>query len=271
MLAWLFRRKSSQDIPHYSALQSIPSRGLPNELAKEETSEFYLGEREALQRQLLAPPQRPLNESPLFIELLSKDEGVLTISLPDNRGQCLPIFSTPGRAADYVRTLLTAGPPVQYLSTSPQQAVGMLSDLERMGICCFVLDRCPRCSLMTAIQSASVKTADHAVEVWAVQKATEYSRANLYLTYALHACRAGRLKIARDVALETVGHVTMEDPRVHFLLGQIAVGLGDRTLLRQAEEFLAFLNADAWLRKLEEATRTRSPNFADFEQFVSGS
>jgi len=195
----------------------------------------------------------------------------MNLNLPDNGGQCLPIFSTPLRAADYARTLLHAGPRVRYLSTSPQQAVGMLRDVEEMGIRSFVLDPCPRCSVFTAIQCTSVKTGDDAVALWAIFKATEFSRATLYLTYALCAARAGRLEIARDVALETVGHVTLDDPRLHLLLGQIGVGLRDRTLFREAGEFLAFFKAEAWSRKLEQTARTGSPDFADFAQCVGDS
>jgi hypothetical protein len=269
MSAWSFGRKKSQEMPQYSALQSIPSRSLPSELTKEETSQFYLTQREALQQQLLEPARRPAEESPLFVELLSGDKGVVTVNLPD--GQCLPIFSTPFRAADYRRTQLASGSPVQYLSTSPRQVVGMLRDLERLGIKSLVLDRCPRCSILTIVQSVSIKTSDDAIGWWAIIKATELSRANLYLTYALHACRAGWLVLAREVALETVGHVTLEDPRLHLLLGQIGLGLGDRTLLHEAGEFLGFLRADAWSRKLEQAVRTGSPDFADFVQFVGDS
>jgi hypothetical protein len=271
MLAWLFGKKRSQEMPQYSALQSIPSRGLPGELTKEETSDFFSTKRESVQRDLLEPARRPPNDAPLFVELLSGDGCVAAVNLPDQSGQCLAIFSTPVRAADYARTLLAAGPPVRYLSTSPQQAVGMLRDCEEMGIRSFALDRCPRCSVFTAIQCTSVKTADDAVSIWAICKATEFSRANLYWAYALCAARAGRLDVARDVALETVGHVTLEDPRLHLLLGQIGVALGDRTLLREAGEFLAFLKAEAWLRKLEQTARTGSSNFADFEQFVGES
>jgi hypothetical protein len=271
MPAWPFGREKSQEMSQYSALQSIGSRSLPSELRKEETSQFYLTQRKALQQQLQEPARRLAEESLLFVELLSGDKGVVTVNLPDKRGQCLPIFSIPFRAADYRRRQLAPSSPVQYLSTSPRQVVGMLRDLERIGIKSFVLDRCPRCSILTIVQSVSIMTSDDAIGWWAIIKATELSRANLYLTYALHASRAGWLGLARDVAIETVGHVTLEDPRLHLLLGQIGLGLGDRTLLREAGEFLGFLEADAWSRRLEQAVRTGPPDFADFEQFVGDS
>jgi hypothetical protein len=36
------------------------------------------------------------------------------------------------------------------------------------------------------------------------------ARGNLYFSYALEAARAGRIEVAREVALETVGHVDLE-------------------------------------------------------------
>jgi hypothetical protein len=76
--------------------------------------------------------------------------------------------------------------------------------------------------------------------------------------------RAGRLKEARDVTLQAVGHASLEDPRLHLLLGQLAVGLGDGPLLREAKAFLHFLNLPAWERMLKEAEQSRSPNFTRF-------
>jgi hypothetical protein len=97
---------------------------------------------------------------------------------------------------------------------------------------------------------SAMKTADDVVTVWCIHKATELARADLYFGYAQESARAGRLEIARDVALETVGHVSLEDPRAHLLLGEVAVALRDRKLLREAKAFLRFLHLDRWERKL---------------------
>ena len=99
------------------------------------------------------------------------------------------------------------------------------------------------------------------VTIWAIGKAIELGWAELYLAYALESVRSGRLEAARDVALETVGHVTMEDPRLHLLLGRIAVGLEDRVLLREAREFLRFFRLSTWERKLDEIERSGSADF----------
>lgn len=262
MLHWLKGRRRPRELPEYSELRSIPSRGLPPILAEREADKSFDTRREALERELRQPPRRPSTDRPLFTELLVVDRGgVVTIPLPGNGGQCLPVFSTPFRAADYVHTLLASGPPVQYLSSSPLDLVRMLRDLEGMRIEWFALDRCPRCSVFTSTGSGSMKTADDLLVLWSISKATELARADLYLAYALDSARAGQLTIARDVALETVGHVSLEDPRPHLLLGQLAVGLKDRTLLRQAKTFLRFLRHDQWERKLDEVVQSGQPDF----------
>lgn len=250
-------------LPEYSLVRKTPNRGLPFELAAKEESGEHLDQREVIQRSLLDPSRRPQLDDPLFVGLLDVQEtGVLTINLPRKGGSCLPIFSSPIRAADYVRTLLAAGPSVKYLSSSPRQLVEMLRDLRGGGIEQFTLDRCPRCDIFTAFGSASVTTADRAVETWSIFKATELARLDLYLSHAWASARAGQLDVARDVALETVAHVSLEDPRAHLLLGQIAVALRDHELLREARSFLQFLKLGPWEGKLDEAARSGSPDFS---------
>ena len=68
--------------------------------------------------------------------------------------------------------------------------------------------------------------------------------------------------LARDVALEAVGHVTMEDPRLRLLLGQVAIRLGDRRLLGEAKAFLDFFNFEPWRRKLGEVEESGVLDFA---------
>jgi hypothetical protein len=250
-------------LPEYSRVRKTPNRGLPADLAAKEESGEHLDQREVIQRSLLDPSRRPQLDDPLFVGLLGVQEaGVLTIKLPRKGGSCLPIFSSPIRAADYVRTLLAAGPSVKYLSSSPRQLVEMLRDLRRGGIEQLTLDRCPRCDIFTAFGSASLTTADRVVETWSIVKATELARLDLYLSYTLASARAGQLDVARDVALETVAHVSLEDPRAHLLLGQIAVALRDHELFREARSFLQFLKLDPWESKLDEAARSGSPDFS---------
>jgi hypothetical protein len=77
----------------------------------------------------------------------------------------------------------------------------------------------------------------------------------LYREYARTAANGGQLLTARDVALELVGHVTAEDPLTHLLLGKLAIRLRDRTLLREAHSYLAFLRDIAKLGDVSEQLR----------------
>ena len=198
----------------------------------------------------------------MFVGILDEAEGgVLTISLPDEDGMCFPVFSSPLRAADYLRSQSLSNQSLRYLSSSPLDLVRLLSDLIDNGIRWFALDRCPRCEIFNATGSASINTADKAIDCWCISKATEFSRLDLYLSYAKWSATSGQIKTARDVALETVAHVSMEDPRPHFLLGQTAVALRDRKLLRESQAFLRFLHFEAWEQKLNEVVKSGTTEF----------
>src|SRR5215510_9166982 len=263
MLEWLSRFKKTEEVPHYSALKATPTRDLPPEVRDNEESQSFNARSKALEQALLDPVRRPPIEAPLFTELLAKKRDVVTLTLPNGGAQCVPVFSTPFRAADYIRTLLSQSPRAHYLSSSPLQFVHMLRDLEEIGVVRWTLDRCPRCPILTAIDSRSIKAPDDAVRVWAITKSMELARAELYFTHALESARAGFLELARDVALEAVGHVTMEDPRLHLLLGQVAIGLVDRRLLGEAKAFLDFFNFEPWRRKLGQVEESGTLDFAD--------
>jgi hypothetical protein len=51
----------------------------------------------------------------------NEERGVVTLTLSNDGAQCVPVFSTPFRAADYICTLLNQGLRAHYLSSSPLQ------------------------------------------------------------------------------------------------------------------------------------------------------
>jgi len=262
MLNWLKRGRSRDEMPEYAAIRRTPNRGLPSNLGEREASQAFAAQCEAIERSLCEPPRRPQEQTPLFVEILAASQGgVVTMTLPDSESPCVPIFSTPFRAADYIRTLLARGPAVKYLSSSPLELVGMLRDLRGMGIERFALDRCPRCNSVTTIGCASITTADDAINCWSIWKATELARLDLYLSHAQASARAGKLEAAREVVFETIAHVSFEDPRAHLLLGQVAVALQDRPLFREAKAFLQFFKLNSWERRLDEVDRSGAPDF----------
>jgi hypothetical protein len=266
MFKRLFRSKNTEYLPGYSALKANPCRGLPPDLTEMERSESFSARRDALQSALLDTSQRPEIDASLFTELIDSGNGFLSLTLP-NGSPCVPIFSTPFRAADYMYTLLSRGPRLQYLCTSPVQLIPMLRDFEDSGIDSVAFDRCPRCDTLCVIKSHSIKDPNDAVNIWAISKAGELARTELYFTYAQASARAGRLELAHDVGLEAVGHTTMEDPRLHLLLGQVGIGLGDGVLLKEAKAFLDYFKKEAWRRCLDQNEESGGTNYAGPEEF----
>jgi hypothetical protein len=257
-------KNQRKELPEYSGLTRTPNRGLPADLEELECGQTFGLRCQAIREDLLRPNRRPAEDKPLFAGLLAPDEGgVVTITLPDNAGQCVAVFSTPVRAADYVQTLLATGPRVQYLASSPLEVLCMLRDLERAGAESFALDPCPRCGIFSTVGCQSIKTAHDAITIWGIAKATEQARAELYYAYAREAACQGQIEVACSVALEAVGHVTLEDPRFHLLLGQIALARGDRAQFDEASAFLQLLGFERFQRKLEEVARSGIADFAD--------
>jgi hypothetical protein len=266
MLKWLTRRKNRGELPEYSHLRANPTRPLPSDLAQEELGEVFGSRRMAIEHDLRRTHQDLDGDAPQFTSLIIPGgKGVVTIPMPHDGGQCLPVFTTPCRAADYKQALLTAGPPVQYLASTAAQLFGMLRDVEKVGIEAVTLDRCPRCSIFTVTGIRSLKTPGDLLVLWAIHKATEMARLELYFAYALRSAKAGQLEAARDIALEAVGHVSLEDPRPHLLLGELAVDLRDRTLLQEAETCLRFFKHESWARRLAVAVQSGRARFQDCE------
>lgn len=266
MLEWLTGNKKRRDLPEYSRLRTVPTRTLPADLVQEEAGDSFAARYDAIARDLRTPAHQPQDDTPLFTELMTADgSGAVTFPLPDGSGQCLPVFSSPFRAADYARTVPTSMPRTRYLSSTALQLLNMIRDLERVGITALTIDRCPRCSIsiVAVFCTSSLKAARDLLEVWTIQKTGELARLSLYCGYAVKSARAGNLENARDVALETVGHVSLEDPRPHLLLGKLALALGDRTLLREAKEFLVYFKHDPWYRKLDQIGHAGSPTFEE--------
>jgi len=264
MFDWFTRRRNRRELPEYSRLRAAPTRPLPSDLTQEESGEAFKERRVAIEEDLRRMHSDPEGDTPRFTALVTVGgKGVVTIPMPGGDGQCIPIFSTPVRAADYKQALLTAGPPVQYLASTPMQLFGMLRDVERAGIQTVTLDRCPRCSTFAATAIRSLKTPADLGVLWTIHKASEMARLELYVAHALRSARAGQLEAARDVALESVGHVSLEDSRPHLLLGRLAVVLRDRTLLEEARRFLAYFNHESSARKLALTVESGHALFED--------
>jgi hypothetical protein len=203
------------------------------------------------------------DEQALTLFVRSADKGILVIPPPDESGdRCIPVFSERWRAVDYALTLLSTERELRLATMSAEDFVLALRDFETKGSFTFTIDRCPRCAGFATFATRMADSPDYFLRMMVVQKAEEMARRHLYYTYALAKARGSEFLPARDVALETVSHVTMADPNTHLLLGQIGVAMGDDTLVREAHTFLRFFQSDAWDQKLDAVERAGRPDFA---------
>ena len=234
MLNWLRRRNAPPEPPTYTAITTTPARGVPSNLAEAEASEAFSQRCEAVKALLLADPARLSVDAPLFTQLAASG-GLLTIPIPDGSGQCLPLFTSPLRAADYARVHFGSAYAVQYKSSTPLEIAELISALNDGGIKSLTIDRCPRCAVFMAAEIMPDNTARDLIVLWAIAKATNTARAELWLSYAEDAARAGDTQTACAIALEAVAHVTPDDRRAHVLLRDVAMATGDLTLLGEAK------------------------------------
>ena len=261
MFDWLILRGKNASMPEYSRARDIASRGVPDRRSEQETKEAFDARCDSIQRWLCESPRRPRVESPLFVEILTDNaQSVLTIERT-NGSHCMPVFSSPFRAANYVRTLVASGPPVAYLSSTPLELLAMFRDLRQVGVDEFTLDRCPRCETFCTITTSSMTTTDDVINCWSIFKSMELARLELFLNYAEAAARAEQFYTARDVLLEAAAHISVEDPRLHLSLGQIALALYDSNLRHEAKTFLRFFKLKEWERRLNAQSRWSDYDF----------
>lgn len=257
MFRWFTRRRDNG--PFYSLLKTVPSRGIPQDLAEREASADFDQWRSRIEADLAA--QAHQEDEPNFATFLKAGNGLLQFQLPQSGGRCLLAFSTPLRAADYA-SVQVPEQTFQFFCSSAKEIVLVVREFcERGGTTDVALDRCPRCNVFATVKAAGLDSAAKVIQIWNVSKAAEIARCGLYWDYARSAARSGQFLVARDVALELVGHVTAEDPRSHLLLGRLAIQLRDKRLLREAKEFLAFMRQDWAIAELQSAEKTGAIEF----------
>jgi len=186
--------------------------------------------------------------------------------MPDG-GQCLPVFTAPVRAADYIDVCLNRAPRPQYFVQSATGLLRLLHDPGAAAIRSVTLDRCPRCQEFVRVETHSLKTSSDLITLWSICQATKLARIDLYVGYARKLAQGDLWEVARQVAFEAVAHVAVEDPRPHLLLGQLGVALGDKVTFREATAFLRLLKFDAWERQLNKDAASGSREFGTPEFF----
>jgi hypothetical protein len=133
----------------------------------------------------------------------------------------------------------------------------MICDLLRIStVRNFALDVCPHCQTFPAVTPNSSFSAETAIRVWAINKSGELARESLYFVRASDAFSQGDLRRAKITGLEAVEHVTAESPRLHLLLGRIALSLGEQEMFYAARRFLEYLQANQALEELLAAQKS---------------
>jgi hypothetical protein len=258
MVKWPFPSKKV-GIPFYTLLVEVPSRHLPDDLAVQEKSDDFSAWRDRIESELC--DEETDENTPAFATFLRSGEGFLQLPVPEKDRLCLLAFTTPLRAADYVRVQVPKL-KLHYAASSPRQVVNVVRDCrQQAGTTDLALDRCPRCSTFVTVDTSTLDTATKVIKLWKISAATTIARTQLYRNYARSAARNGDLIRARDVALELVGHVTTQDALTHLLLGKLAIRLSDELLVKEAHSFLTLLRQDALCEELRNAKKNSEWQF----------
>jgi hypothetical protein len=259
-----FRRRPS-GLPRYASLDDRPDWPAPADLRQAEEQAWQAHHQDTMEA-LLDASRRPAAQAPQFVTLMSPGgDGLLTLPIGgDDAGRCALVFTTGWRAGDYAAVVCGRPEAAGYLASGPAELARMAADVEASGVVALALDRCPRCSAFAAVGVADLRTADAVVRWWALCKATELLRVEAWLHYVRGLARAGDLSAAREVALQMTAHVVGDDPRVHFLLGQIAIALQDRRTVEDARAVLRYQQHDRWAAGLHAlaAAGAPTPGFA---------
>ena len=256
--------KKKRILPTYSGIHSVILADVAPDLAAAECSEASQTQRDEIESRLMEGTERPTAGMELFAVLLAADDsGVITITLPSKQQPILALFSSPVRAADYHDELLGYGAAPKCQALTAVQLLELLSSLRDVGIRTLALDRCPRCHTFGIVTLDESATVDTLISLWAMSKATELDRLNLYLNYARTLAVGMKFDLARQIAYETIAHVAPDSPQAHLLLGELGIALKDRRLVGEAETFLRFLSADSFATKLLRDTQLAAADFTE--------
>lgn len=262
MFDWIRRRVADDRSPMYGAIKRVPHPSLPASLAEREGSAEHEAACEASQASWREAPRRPADDAPLFSLIAGPRQGeFVTLELPE--GRCLPLFTSPFRVVDYAAVRLAQHGNVPAIVSSVAELALATPSLIESGVTCVAIDICPRCDVVLATGLENLASPDMAIAMFSVTLGIREARRDLYLSEAEAYFRRGDRRVARDIALQVVAHVDAEDPRAHWLLGQIAIAERDRMEFREAQRFLELLGVQGWCSRLGEGWN-QSASTADY-------
>jgi hypothetical protein len=264
-------------LPHYSALDQNAKLDVPEALRAAAKSDLLIDRAQELQKRLMSPPNRPPDDQSLFTFFVASEQvGVITYQAPLS-GTCVPVFMAAIDAGEYKRLLLR-DIQTRYMVSSAVQFLKMVRDVEPTGVRTIAFNRCPRFAADSVrlptgvvfnlhdpgmIATRFLQTPSDVIEVWSVHTAKRHALVEVSLAFALKEARAGHLEIARDIALDALGHITLNEPHLHLVLGQAAIGLRDARLFGEARAFLEFLKRPELTAALDRAHAAGVPDFSE--------
>jgi hypothetical protein len=241
--------------PQYTRFSDVVELELPPQVETWEASEDFANSCESIARSLIASGKRRGTDHTFFISaLLPGNRGIASVQTREGAmRRCAVFFSSATRLADYAQLLLS-GIELAEVRFTAGEFVESMRTLESGGIQQFTLDRCPRCWNFAVASTGSVRTADDAIAHWSFVKAVEYARADFYFQLAEQMLAAGDYLGVRNLALQAVLHVTLEDPRFHLMLVEVGQRMNDQTLIDEARLTLKQMKIPAKGDLLRQAT-----------------
>ena len=234
-------------LPQYTELRRRPNRHLPSSLVAQEHQPVFRERSDAIRRDLLSLPSRR-DDSAFLTTLWADHRSAISLPLPEG-GYGLLVFSRPALALDYVNLKLPDTAAPMFRVWTPIRLAQMLAQLRTTGVGWAVFDRCPRCEVVSTVSTQGMRVASDVLNVWAIGESLRRARTELYLKHVAKVAPVAPEE-AKEIALETAGHIAPDDHEVHVALGVVGLRLGDRGLVREACDFLRFLKHDAWAERL---------------------
>jgi hypothetical protein len=228
-----------------------------NSAASSEVDPTLLDRVRQLLDALLTSENRPSDDKPIFVSVGTASRSWhLTLELQDAKRRCLLLFTSQFRALDYIRVALGNDVDARFYLLSARECVSSVSSWLSVGVTDLVLNRCPRCDVMTVVPLDSLQSTDDFIRIWASTTASGMAFYDRNLERATAAFTEGRISDARDLAVEIVQHIDAERAEVHFLLGSCGILIRDDATVEQAFHFLGMFDQH-WTDELREQKAKR--------------
>jgi hypothetical protein len=171
---------------------------------------------------------------PPWVFICGVSGGILTFQPGTGKKPVMLLFTTPYAAQDYIRaTKATAEVRQLKFDSLPGIAPGWIA----AGADTFVLNRCPRCTVMTTVGTHVMKEMDKLLEVWAICRATKLYQGEIKVREFMQFQNTSRPR-ARAVLEQIRDHIDCGIPYLHELIAFYARLDQDQAAMTEAVERL---------------------------------